>query len=195
MVGGTLFAAPTNLTNVNGTLFFSGNDGIHGTELWKSNGAAAGTALVSDILPGPNGSYPTALTNVSNSLFFVADDGVHGEELFVSSPNAAGARLVQDINPGAGQSYPKSLTNVSDTLFFSAADGVHGRELWRSNGAPAGTFLVKDIAPQANSCAQPLRIVYQCKRHSVFSGLRWRQRRGALEKQRHTQRHRTGLGH
>ena len=41
-----------HLTNVNGTLFFTANDGTHGHELWKSDGTAAGTVLVKDIIPG-----------------------------------------------------------------------------------------------------------------------------------------------
>src|SRR5437764_7940896 len=47
---GTSFSGP--LVNVNGTLFFSADDGVHGQELWKSDGTAAGTVLVSDINPG-----------------------------------------------------------------------------------------------------------------------------------------------
>ena len=46
------------LTNVNGTLFFRANDGTHGTELWKSDGTAAGTVLVKDIYPGSASSSP-----------------------------------------------------------------------------------------------------------------------------------------
>src|SRR5262249_25534352 len=37
------------LTAVNGTLFFTANDGVHGQELWKSDGTAAGTVMVKDV--------------------------------------------------------------------------------------------------------------------------------------------------
>ena len=43
---------PANLTNVGGTLFFTANDGVNGTELWKSDGTAAGTVMVKDINAG-----------------------------------------------------------------------------------------------------------------------------------------------
>src|SRR4051812_33297307 len=44
--------APGALTDVNGTLYFVHSDGAHGTELWKSDGTAAGTAMVKDLRPG-----------------------------------------------------------------------------------------------------------------------------------------------
>ncbi len=47
---------PAGLTNINGTLFFGVWDGTNGTELWKSDGTAAGTTLVKDIYPGANAS-------------------------------------------------------------------------------------------------------------------------------------------
>ena len=73
---------PANLTNVNGILFFTAEDGIHGPELWQSDGAAAGTIIVADISPGSAGSNPSNLTAVSGTLFFSADDGIHGNELW-----------------------------------------------------------------------------------------------------------------
>ena len=94
---------PAYLTNVNGTLFFSANDGIHGTELWESNGTLAGTSLVNDIGPTSAGSYPRYLTNVNGQLFFSADDGFHGFE------------------PWALSVPPPSDTNLADQSVVDAA--------------------------------------------------------------------------
>jgi ELWxxDGT repeat protein len=60
---------PSHMPNVNGELYFSANDGVHGTELWKSDGTAAGTVMVKDIDPGvnsssiPNSSSPVDFAN------------------------------------------------------------------------------------------------------------------------------------
>lgn len=122
-------SGPLALINVNGTLFFWADDGIHGTELWKSDGTEAGTVLVRDINPGAGNSGPSFLTNVNGTLFFEAYDGTHGEELWKSDGTAAGTVLI-DIVTGVEGSSPQRLTNVNGTLFFTADNGINGRELW-----------------------------------------------------------------
>lgn len=77
--GGSL---PSNLINVNGTLFFTAYDRTNGRELWKSDGSAAGTVLVKDIRLGTLGSSPNNLVSVNNTLFFAANDGMTGYELW-----------------------------------------------------------------------------------------------------------------
>lgn len=138
-----------------GTLFLRADDGEHGSELWKSDGTAAGTVLVKDILPGSNGSYayPGSLTEVGGTLFFMAYDEQHGVELWKSDGTAEGTLLVRDIRPGSKSSAPPSLgidcllTDVDGIAYFRVDDGEHGFELWKSDGTAAGTVLVKDILP------------------------------------------------
>jgi large repetitive protein len=135
---------------VGGTVFFPADDGAAGEELWKSDGTAAGTVLVKDILPGAGSSEIRWLTAAGGRVYFVADDGANGRELWVSDGTAAGT-VVLDLRPGPESSVPQSLFALNPFLFFSAADGTHGRELWRSDGSPDGTFQVQDIAPGALS--------------------------------------------
>src|SRR5262245_14863648 len=45
-------SSPRNMVTINGTLFFTANDGVHGEELWRSDGTEAGTALVNDTFLG-----------------------------------------------------------------------------------------------------------------------------------------------
>src|SRR5262249_27869160 len=75
--GGNPEPSVSNLTSVNGTLFFKGYSAGSGYELWKSDGTTAGTTLVKDIFPGgddysgyPWSSSPSNLTNVNGTLFF-----------------------------------------------------------------------------------------------------------------------------
>ena len=62
-----------NLTNVNGTLYFSAWDGTNGLELWRINSTGK-AVMVEDAVPGGGinpgfyDSNPTNLTNVNGTL-------------------------------------------------------------------------------------------------------------------------------
>lgn len=122
---------PSNLTDVNGTLFFSATDGIHGRELWKSDGTATGTIMVCDIFMGVNNSSPDILLNVNGRLFFQAKNEF-GLELCTSDGTESGTLILADINP-YGNSIPDFFTKAGNLLYFVANDGVHGKELWALN--------------------------------------------------------------
>lgn len=139
--------SPRFLTAVGRKLFFIVDDGVHGTELWKSDGSAEGTALVEDI--NPQGDAFHALSPrpvvVGRTLYFAANDGSHGEELWRSDGTSRGTRMVRDIARGPGSSSPGPFLVDGHRLLFAADDGVQGRELWKSDGTREGTRLVKDI--------------------------------------------------
>jgi ELWxxDGT repeat protein len=51
-------------------------------QLWRSDGSAAGTSMVADIVPGSGGSWPAGFTLAGGYLFFTAYDLAHGQELW-----------------------------------------------------------------------------------------------------------------
>jgi ELWxxDGT repeat protein len=122
------------MTDVGGILYLRMGDDIVGAELWTSDGTAAGTFPVEDIVPGPMSSFPQNLGGVDGKLYFTANDGTTGGELWESDGTAAGTRLVHDIAPGVSTSLPGGFTRAGSLIFFSANDAPAGSptnsELW-----------------------------------------------------------------
>ena len=153
-VGGN--SNPANLTNWNGTLYFTATDATHGTELWKSDGTTAGTVLVKDINISTASSNPSNLIVFNNALYFVATNGTNGYELWKTDGTEAGTAMVIDLYTGSVESFTNGIAGryfaaMGGYLYFMAkGSSTTGYELWRTDGTAGGTTLVKDIYPGAN---------------------------------------------
>ena len=133
--------------NLNGSLYFVADDGVHGREIWKTDGTPAGTGLMQDIVPVNIPFYSISeLTAAGDQLFFTAPNGDGASVLWVTDGTPSGARVVESPT----MSGMHTLAAAGDTLFFQA-HGPGGSELWKSDGTSAGTMRVKDINPLGNS--------------------------------------------
>jgi ELWxxDGT repeat protein len=137
---------PESLTLTGGEVFFVADDGIHGRDLWASDGTGEGTRLVKDLRPGRADPAAGNLIRVNDRLFFTAGDGTSSSDLWVSDGSEAGTHIVREFNPGAWGTY--GYAEVNGELYFSLTlfDGRSWKsQIWRSDGTPEGTILVKEI--------------------------------------------------
>lgn len=130
---------------MNNKFYFKANSSVAttGVELWESDGTAANTVMIKDILSGAAGSNPEYMTKLGNNKFvFSAHDPATGYEIYISDGTAAGTTLLKDIRTGVGNSYPSRFKEWNGKIFFIANDGVNGAEPWVTDGTAAGTMML-----------------------------------------------------
>jgi ELWxxDGT repeat protein len=148
-----------NLTNINGTLYFSAADSTStGAELWKSDGTAAGTVLVKDLWTTTNSSgYPINFFAAGNWVLF-RSYGPSSNNPFDEWRTDGTTANTTKLSSIAGMPYigtPSSGANVNGRFIFTNFDSAHGSEPWISDGTPGGTYCLADIMPGAGSSSPP----------------------------------------
>src|SRR5688572_6905284 len=130
------------LSHLGNEVMFTADDGVNGTELWKSDGTESGTIMVKDL--NLSGNLGWERYGVADNIFYFFDDF----KLYRSDGTSGGTDLVKDINPSrAGETAFHPFVFNNGNLYFSGDDGVHGLEIWTSDGSEAGTHMLKDIFP------------------------------------------------
>ncbi|MEJ1237355.1 ELWxxDGT repeat protein [Chryseolinea sp. T2] len=147
--GSSMTFATSTLIGVGNIVFFLADDGMHGQELWKSDGTDEGTVLVRDLAPGILSTTFGSFIAVNTTLYFSANVAGAGQELWKTDGTESGTVMVKDIWT-SGSSMPGRFINFNGTLYFSARDG-NGIELWKTDGTTAGTVMVKDISAGTGS--------------------------------------------
>jgi ELWxxDGT repeat protein len=145
---------PTSLARIGSKLYFGANDGIHGHELWVSDGSEEGTHMVKDVYPGDTGSFGyyyhrEEFVPSNNKLFFSA---FYSRNLWVSDATETGTKEISDFQYPAKtrdmDMFLKDLTVVNGIVFFHVHywnfidpenDSI---QLWKSDGTENGTIKV-----------------------------------------------------
>jgi ELWxxDGT repeat protein len=129
-------SVPTGFFATGNRVYFTANDGFHGTELWVTDGTDPGTALVHEHHSGTTGTSVDIQAANGNTLFYVPNDPATGTEVWRTDGTDAGTRVVKDVTPGV---------NGSTTKVFAFASGfgmLRGGEVYGSDGTAAGTTLL-----------------------------------------------------
>jgi ELWxxDGT repeat protein len=133
---------PTDLVTMGGDVYFAASDGADGTQLWKSDGTAAGTTMVTNLNAMAGGLSPSELLVVNGTLYFTADDGTDGTQIWKTDGTSAGVTMVSNLQPTTGTAEPANLTNVGGTIYFTANAGTAGTQLYKTDGTATGTRQV-----------------------------------------------------
>ncbi|HEV7331569.1 MAG TPA: ELWxxDGT repeat protein [Flavisolibacter sp.] len=158
---------------LNGKMLFMANDGVHGEEIWSTDGTEAGTFLLKDINAEAAVSFISLFSGVKvgNRLIFSAYQQETGAELWETDGTTAGTKIFKEILPSMDGGIPMLLPfySLSGNIFGQKPDektnfqfeqklyqdkyffflfglpNEGGLELWKSDGTDAGTVKVKTL--------------------------------------------------
>ncbi len=135
---------PSQLTVINGKIYFEMDDGELGRELWSSDGTTVGTSMLADINPGSEssdllinapscgGAYCRAVT--AGGFYFTAATTGEGRSLWFC--NGTSVALQAEVDPTERSGVPVGrlllATGVpgGDKVFFSGSDDDGNTEPW-----------------------------------------------------------------
>ncbi|XOB63860.1 ELWxxDGT repeat protein [Deferribacteres bacterium DY0037] len=125
----------SNLTYVNGEVFFITVDAESGYELWSSDGTVAGTILVKDItdeLENTESSGIGSLLNVNGTLYFIAYDNDNFGDLWKSDGTPEGTVLIKNTESTRAKKDlgVLPLAVVDDKFYFITTDDFDNQEAW-----------------------------------------------------------------
>jgi len=122
------------LVSYKNKIYFAGNDGLSGNQLWQFNPANGVASKVYDINP-TGSSNPQNFAFYAGKIFFSADDGTNGDELW-SYDGVSTPKLVADIEANQG-SFPANLQRIGTSMYFSAYTLDKGTELYQLKDSAA----------------------------------------------------------
>jgi len=117
-------------------LYYSYEDNVVGTELYKNENLFRDINLTGSSFPGSS-----VFTTIDNKLFFNASAEVSGNELYVTDGTTSGTMLIQDISPNINESsFFQKFSRYKNNIALEVSNGSRG--YWLSDGTDVGTYKI-----------------------------------------------------
>jgi ELWxxDGT repeat protein len=153
-------------------MFFEANDSVHGIEPWVTDGTAAGTYMLADVMPGTaNGGEWTYFAELSGKIYFNADRGGDFWETDGTTTNTKFLfTAIPVTSPAPIEVHSEGFKVYNGKFYYQTYSKPLnlGYELWVSDGTAAGTHIV-DIHPGVNGSYAHYLTTY--RGHLYFVGI------------------------
>jgi ELWxxDGT repeat protein len=113
-----------------------------GSELWTSDGTAAGSNLLKDINTDVSGLAYTELVDNGAIAIFSGRNMETGTEPQVTDGTIEGTHLIKDLAVGPASSFTYDITVVNGMFVFAAIDQSERLQVYRSDGSENGTTAI-----------------------------------------------------
>ncbi|WP_346824219.1 DUF7619 domain-containing protein [Rapidithrix thailandica] len=126
-----------------GEAYFIANDGIHGTEIWKTDGTKEGTMMLKEIYPGNNLTFQVSISIFNNKLyFFKMNEGGYYHEIWESDGTTEGTKFIKKISArgiNLVATLEKHILFASKSYIKKDGKYENQNQLWRTDGTEIGT--------------------------------------------------------
>ena len=125
-----------NFVTTDSYTFFTFDDGVHGSELWVTDGTPIGTKIVKDITEGESSSnISDTLVSLNNKVYFTIGDN----NLWVSDGTESGTHILVEIGYSMSNFY-----TINNKILFNIS-GYEGKpfSIIASDGTEIGTVLLE----------------------------------------------------
>ncbi|MDQ2720870.1 MAG: T9SS type A sorting domain-containing protein [Bacteroidota bacterium] len=146
----------------NNLLYFTANDGVHGSELWVSDGTAANTKMLADITPGIGDTQFGGFAHLGNEIIFSVET-LNSTSFDLWKTDGATTSLIKSFK----NSFSTDFLSFNNKIYFAGTDAATGTELWSTDGTT--TTMVKDIEPGTGSSNPLLFGSVIINNHFIFS--------------------------
>jgi ELWxxDGT repeat protein len=133
---------PRSWIVINNKILFLADDGVHGLEIWETDGTTNGTLLFLDTNLGTANANIRSPNVLNDQIYFLASESSDSYpiHLWKTSGEAATTSSYYDFR------FPVSLGQLSNDLYY-----FDDRKLWKTNGLLGGTEAIIDLSSQTNS--------------------------------------------
>lgn len=134
----TYSAFPKSFVSMSNVALFQVDDGIHGRELWRTDGLAEGTTLVEDATPGPSGSRIQNLGCPDDGCIWFRNDGLvlYDAERDNWTQLTTGSETVRNA---------RSAFHTTGSSLFALETSLSGTSFWLRTGAESDLTLLSDV--------------------------------------------------
>ena len=129
----------------NNLLYFTADDGAHGTELWVSDGTAANTKMLKDITVGGDTNFGQYI-NLGNLVIFTVTTPYNAPIPYSTDlwkTDGTTTTLIKSFGITGSSVGAFGLLPFNNKIYFAGTDATNGTELWSTDGSTA--TIVKDI--------------------------------------------------
>jgi ELWxxDGT repeat protein len=166
---------PSNFTVFNGELYFTADDGVHGRELFKTDGTTI--TLVKDINVGSGSSSNhsdnmMAMLEGNGFLYFFAEDiSGTGYDLWKTDGTEIGTVKVSELNTNESSGLNLNFKKLGNNLFFVYTDNNTGhREIYKYEPISNNQTSVLNVYPANDTSGYLYLTIFDNKLFTVADG-------------------------